>query len=201
MARTPVSEELKKAISRLPSKEKDKYLFRLIAKDPILLEQLEFQLLDERSTVEERRENLQKKLEKAIKHVASGRGRIRALISEVRSQSAGITRHLRVTGDKYGEIELNLILIREALAGVTGHYLRSNPRDQIKLYEYLITRLFKLSNLIEKIHMDYRLDFAEKLQEIGGLIGSNDLMMHTCIMNGMDVNVLLQGDFPIRITE
>lgn len=200
MARTTLSDELKKAISHLTSKEKDKYLFRLIAKDPILMEQLEFQLLEDRSTVEERREKLHNSIQKNIKQVSSGRGRIRALISEVRSQSAHITRHLRVTGDKYGEIELNLLLIHEALLVVNGQYLHSNPRDQIKLYEYLINRIFKLSNLVDKIHMDYRLDFAEKLQELGGIIGSNDLMMHTCIMNGLDVNVLLKGDFPPRLT-
>ena len=47
MARVKLTDDLKKAISGLSHKEKDKLLFRLIAKEPILAEQLVFKLLEE----------------------------------------------------------------------------------------------------------------------------------------------------------
>ena len=196
MPRKTLSDELKKAIAHLPSREKDKYLFRLIAKDSILTEQLEYQLLEEGSTKEQRRSQLQNEIENEIHGIPKAHRRIRALISAVRGQSALISRHLRVTGDKYGEIELNLTLVLSTLKMVARHYTMGNPRDQIKLYEYIIQRLFKLGNLADKIHEDYRMDFSETLQETGRTIGSNELLMHTCIMRGLDVNELIAGDFP-----
>ena len=53
MARVKLTDDFKKAISMLPGKEKDKLLFRLLAKEEILVEQLTFQLLESNLSVEE----------------------------------------------------------------------------------------------------------------------------------------------------
>ena len=44
--RKKLSNDLKKAISQMPSSEKDKLLFRLVSKDTSLTERLIFQLLE-----------------------------------------------------------------------------------------------------------------------------------------------------------
>ena len=46
MARTRLSKELKKAITLMPQKDKDRLLIRLIAKDATLVQQLEFQQVE-----------------------------------------------------------------------------------------------------------------------------------------------------------
>ncbi|MES2796976.1 MAG: hypothetical protein V4683_13485, partial [Bacteroidota bacterium] len=60
---TAISAELKSEILALPSKEKDKLLLRLIAKNDILVEQLQFQLVEESLTTESRRAEVQKALD------------------------------------------------------------------------------------------------------------------------------------------
>lgn len=54
-------EELKKAISHLPSVEKDKLIFRLLRKDLAIANRLLFELVSERS-VEDLRDEVQEKL-------------------------------------------------------------------------------------------------------------------------------------------
>ena len=55
MPRVILSKELVKEITKMPVKEKDKLLMRLIRKDGLLAEQLEFQLIEFGETTEERR--------------------------------------------------------------------------------------------------------------------------------------------------
>jgi hypothetical protein len=53
-----LSKELKDAILAMPAAEKDKLLLRLVAKDDDLCKKLEYKLLDEESSLEERREEI-----------------------------------------------------------------------------------------------------------------------------------------------
>ena len=63
MARAKLSEELKKEIKALPSKEKDKLLMRLIPKDSKLVDQLEYKLVEEEGTLEFRRDDMREYIE------------------------------------------------------------------------------------------------------------------------------------------
>ncbi len=198
MARAKLSDLLKDAIHALPHKDKDKLLYRLIAKDDILTEQLEFKLLEHEATTEDRRDFLK---EKIIEDIASNFQQYSpgSMLWLARQLSAAITRHTRITKDKYGEIELNLILIEECLEKYGERLTPFWNQKSNKLREYLIKKIIRMSNLSEKIHPDYRLDFAEFLQQIGNLIGRDDTLMHMCINAGLDVNYLLNGEFVQKV--
>ena len=55
-------DELKEAIIRLPQKEKDKLLIRLINKDQMLIKQLHFQLLENENDLWDRHRELEVEL-------------------------------------------------------------------------------------------------------------------------------------------
>lgn len=194
MARAKLSDSLKAAIHDLPHKEKDKLLYRLIAKDDILTEQLEFRLLEHEATTEDRRGILRDHIIENLKSI-SQQYSPGAMLWSVRKFSSIISRHTRVTKDKYGEIELNLILIKECLEKYGERLSPFWNQKSNKLREYLIKKIARISVLSAKIHPDYRLDFAELLQEIGAHIGRDDTLMHMCIKAGVEVNDLLNGEF------
>ena len=97
MARTKLSDELKEAIASLTHKEKDKLLFRLIAKDYALVKKLEFELLEDGETKDERRQELYEMIEAefARYHYYSPG----YLLLLLRSISGAIGRHLKTTKD------------------------------------------------------------------------------------------------------
>ena len=68
MARAKLSEELKKEIKALPSKEKDKLLMRLIPKDSKLVDQLEYKLVEEEGTLEFRRDDMREYIQYSVNH-------------------------------------------------------------------------------------------------------------------------------------
>jgi hypothetical protein len=53
-----LSADLKEAILRMPAAEKDKLLLRLVAKDEKLCQKLEYELLEEGTSLEERRADI-----------------------------------------------------------------------------------------------------------------------------------------------
>ena len=53
-----VPKELEKAILSLPVKDKDKMLLKLVAKSELLIQQLNFQLLEDESDLKEKREEI-----------------------------------------------------------------------------------------------------------------------------------------------
>src|SRR5690606_21645841 len=61
--------DLKEAILRLPEKEKDKLLMRLIRKDLTLVNQLQFQLLEDQGDLEDRRKKTLRNIDAAIERI------------------------------------------------------------------------------------------------------------------------------------
>ena len=57
-----IPKELEKAILSLAAKEKDKMLLKLIAKNDLLVQQLQYQLLENESFLEERRDEIRKSI-------------------------------------------------------------------------------------------------------------------------------------------
>src|SRR3546814_11074626 len=60
---------LKSAILNLPEKERDKLLVRLINKDKVLIQQLHYQLLEDEFDLDERKENVLKKMNAGFEHI------------------------------------------------------------------------------------------------------------------------------------
>lgn len=195
------SKEFKEAISHLPDKEKDKLLFRLLKKDPILAKRLEFELISAQS-VDEKRLEMEEEIKERVKAFSEGFYSLGYLNMDIRFLSGDITEYVKVTKDKFGEASLNLLLLKEVLKFNNPHI--SNARWNMrfkKIAVALLARIFKILTLIEKLDQDYFIEFEDPLRETGQLIGQNPNLMKMCIHCGLDVNWLIQGNIPENISE
>jgi len=192
MARTKLSDELKEAISLLSNKEKDKLLFRLIAKDTALVERLTFELLEEGESKEDRREDIYKMIDKGFdkyRYYSPG-----YLLLVLRSISGDINRHVKTTKDKYGEIQLNLLMLNKSL-GLFGDKIRNVPSHKSRTFNsYVVKRAIKLVKLLGKLHEDYLLDFQEDIQKLGHYIDAQRHMQYLAEELGLDIEMLKRGE-------
>jgi len=196
MARVKLSDEIKKAISLLPPREKDKLLFRLIAKDPSLVQRLEFELLEGGETKDARREDLQTHIESTLENYRPHYYSPGYLLLVIRDLSGEINRHVSATKDKYGEVELNFLMLNKSLELFGEELRRASPHRSRTFNIYVVKRALKLLNLLSKMHSDLHLDFQPSMKELGGHIGNQPNMMKIAIMNMLDVNWLLRSEVP-----
>jgi hypothetical protein len=147
--------DLKKAITTLPAPEKDKLLLKLIGKDPVLVEQLTFKLLERGRTLEDRRAVVRQTISRlaAINESTAG-----WVMMNMRAVSGDITRHVKVTGDKYGEVELNLHLLNEFGTLRAQQLTGFNPRTE-KAAAYMATRAQQTLKKLQKLDPDYYIEF------------------------------------------
>lgn len=183
------SKEFKQALSGLPSAEKDKLLLRLLKKDPELANRLEFELLSEES-VEQKRDALQKILQKEIKNATDLFYSPGYLSMDVRSMSGLISRHVYITKDKFGEAWLNLFLMTQVLKQNSQNLKLFSGRKAEKFYIPVVARIFKILILIHKLDEDYLVEFQEALAELQEEMSENDSLMRTAIHHGLDINWL-----------
>lgn len=195
-----LDKELKKAISNLPSAEKDKLIFRLLKKDLVLANRLLFELVSEQS-VEERRKLVQENLRKRIIRINHSFYSVGYLNMDVRYLSGEINDHVGTTKDKFGEIELNLFMINEILASNRKNILSASYKSAYKFCIAVIARAFKILMLIKKMHEDYFIEFKERLARFGNLIEENPYLKETAKNNGLDINWLILGNIPEDIAQ
>ncbi|HAI80252.1 MAG TPA: deoxyuridine 5'-triphosphate nucleotidohydrolase, partial [Chryseobacterium sp.] len=75
-------------------------------------------------------------------------------LSTIRTISAEITEHVKVTTDKFGEIYLQLFLVKKILEN--NDKLNQQRFDSVyKLYIYLINKIVRALLLIRKTDEDY----------------------------------------------
>lgn len=178
MARIKLPNELKKAISEMPDREKDKLLFRLVAKDAALVEQLNFRLLENGETTEERRDDLKDYMERFFRNIAPHYYSPGYLLLEMRYLSGRINDHVKTTKDKYGEIELNIFLLTRTLE-LFGHKTKNASLRRASTFNtYTVKRTLKILKLIEKMHEDYALDFQENMNKLMELIRTQPTMIN-----------------------
>lgn len=187
--------EFKKAVSELPTQEKDKLLFRLLKRDKILADRLYFQLLSGDS-VQSRRAIVEKKIKKDLSKISGSTYSHTYLLREMKSLSAAITEHVKVTKDKYGEASLNLLMLNEALRKKGNTTRKVKQLEVYKLGIYVISRAFKILMLIKALHEDFLVEFEDDLKELSELIGDNPSLMHIAMHNGLDVNWLYRAEIP-----
>lgn len=189
MPRVKLSEEIKIAIKNLDSKEKDKLLFRLLPKDQKLVHQLEFKLLENEGTTEERRDNIKKQILESCESFPSRYHSPNYLLWNLKDNSGKINYHVAITKDKIGEIELNLLMLNENL-GKNIDKLKKEDKWQIrKLAEYVITRIKKLHGLIGKLHEDYLLEFEDEISKLKEII--KQLPLFTKIATDIEIEMEL----------
>ncbi|AXG68477.1 hypothetical protein KORDIASMS9_00692 [Kordia sp. SMS9] len=193
-------QDFKNAISELPSKEKDKLIFRLLKKDLALADRLYFELLDDR-TVDDRRNEMETKILRKVEHASERYWSPGYLMMDMREISGDITEHVKITKDKFGEASLNLLMLNEILKQNSHRIEKATPAKAYKLCIYIIARVFKILMLIQKLHEDYLLDFKDNLKLLGNQIGNVHHLMKNSIYNGLDVNWLLSGEIPENIVQ
>ena len=192
MAREKLSDELKLAIKELPDKEKDKLLLRLIPQNHLLVQQLEFRLLEDAETTESRKDELEKQMIEIAKIYPERFYSPGYLMMHMRDMSGYITEHVSITKDKLGEVELNLVMLIAFFGSNKVELAHQDFNRIFKLNEYVVKRVLKLFKLIEKLDEDYYIEFEEPMQKLGQLIGQIDSTMRVAIQNGLDVNLLIR---------
>lgn len=162
MAKQKISDELKQAIRTLPMPEKDKLLLRLIAKDHLLVEKLHHQLLEDEADQKYRREALAEQIRNHF--AAEGFGYWShtpgLVMMEMRSFSGEISRHVKVTRDKYGEVQLNLVLVNATFTA-QRHLLYNNQHRADKFADYVCKKAQAILKKLRTLDRDYYLDFEQ----------------------------------------
>jgi hypothetical protein len=189
--------KFKDALSRLPSEEKDKLILRFLKKDLVLAKKLQFELVSEDS-VEDRREQAKKKIEESINREIEylKYGSPGLLFLTMRDTTGYINDHVKTTKDKYGEVYLQIFLLRGFMT-VFDRFFKNYSLDQTyKLNIYCISKAFKIMVLLKKLPVDKQSDFTKDLAETGRLFGDYHDLAKTAIDNGLDINWLIRNEIP-----
>ena len=188
------SKEFKPALSEFSPIEKDRLIFRLLKKDKLLSKKLYFELIDPETTDQKRdqmEENVTEKLASAARYI----GNPKYYLSTIRTISAEITEHVKVTTDKFGEVYLNLFLVDQILEN-NDSFAQQRFDNVYKLYIYLINKIVRALLLIKKIDEDYWMEFDEILGKIDDKVHENRYLEKLFINNGIDFNWLQSENLP-----
>ena len=157
-----ISKELQSAILNLSQKEKDRHLLRLIAKNNLLREQMQYTLLEDESDLSWRRDEIKDLIDSLFSRNYSYVG---VLLKDIRTVSAKITWHRRVTKDKYGEAELAIALLEIILKNHSNQINKySKKADSLKVY--LVRKAIAVIKYILALEEDYHIDFIERMNEV-----------------------------------
>lgn len=190
MPRIKLSAELKKEIAQLTHKEKDRLIYRLLPKDSRLVDQLEYQLVEEESTLEERRDDLREYIESRVAQYPNKYYSSLYLRLEMRDISGKINYHKAITKDKLGEVEFNLQMLNGLLHKNKDRIKSESKFLAEKFDDYVVKRAVKLLKLIDALHEDYRLEFADEMSELADLIKSIPHMADEVHYQNFDLSTL-----------
>lgn len=154
--------DLKNEILALPTKEKDKLLLRLVAKDKVLTEHLHFLLLEDEENLRERVAALKEEIVETSRNLKSAK---EALLN-LRKMIKLINHFLKVTKANYEDVELRIFLLNN-----TETEFKMRIFSSFKNYEHLFSIFFVKSaratfNKFEKLHEDLQFDLREDLNKL-----------------------------------
>ncbi len=161
-----IDDQLKAAIARLPVAEKDKLLFRLVAKDEKLVRRLIFELLEGGATRDERSAELREQITLHLPKTGDRDLTPGYLLLDLRHWNARITEHVQATKDKSGEVSLVLFLLAEAFRRHWDMLNRMPARRSDTLAPYVVKRTVATLKKAEKLHEDYFIEFRRDLNEL-----------------------------------
>ena len=192
--------EFKAALALLPSKEKDKLLWRLIKRDELLARRLEYELLAPYDAVD-KRDELAALIQDQIIAMAGRRARLSSILSQFRYFSGDITRHVYVTKDKVGEITLNFILLQQAMRLLNNTSYMFGGRAVQKYIVYMLNKLYRTCMLVHKVHIDYHLELEDEAQKLGEIMQANLDLMKYVKHHKFNVDWLIDFDIPEDLDE
>lgn len=152
---------LKYEILKLPVKEKDKLLLRLIAKDKVLTEHLHFLLLEDESDLSARVEEIKSLIVEQDKAVNA-----KEQLIYLRKMIKHINHFLKVTKSVTDDVELRIFLLKHA-----NIHFKSRVYSSFKNYEHLFAVFFVKSvqttfKKWQKLHEDIQFDLKDNLNQI-----------------------------------
>lgn len=192
--------EFKEAIHRLSDKEKDKLILRLLKKDLTLANRLHFELVNT-DTVDQQREVIEELVKTKVENFSKNFYSPGYLNMDIRYLSGDISHHVKITKDKYGEVSLNLLLLNEVMKHNKQLLRENNTAKYKKIKVAILARTYKVLIGINKLDQDYLIDFKEDLEMLGDSFAENPSMIQLCIFHGLDVNWLLNSEFPNDIVD
>jgi len=185
-----IDKELKQAIVDMPEEEKDKLLLRLVAKDLHLLNQLSFKLLAGEGATQERKEEVQNYIHRRANYYPEHYYSPGYLMMEMRDCSGMINDYRSITKDKIGEVELQLDMLTSLLEPNIEGLRSAPPRKMTKFLPYVVKRAGKIIGMVEKLHEDYYLEFADNLALLGKLIEQLDPESKVARAHQIDLQLL-----------
>ncbi|MBX2952031.1 MAG: hypothetical protein KF870_05970 [Leadbetterella sp.] len=165
MAKKKITAELEEAILGLPQKEKHKLLLRLINKDSLLTEQLQYKLLE--NTEADLRYRVQVIKDSIDATFGLPRMSLKDILAYTREKVGLINRFAKITKDKKGELELLVHLFKASQEAFAQH--RATLRDfllKTRYKQYASSKTAKMKLLLDALHEDYRIEFEEDLNQI-----------------------------------
>ena len=162
MPTTALSPDLKRAITYLSDKEKDKLLLRLIGKDPILTEKLEYELVENKSTLDHRRQLIRDLIDRTTKLTQDSAG---WMMMDMRTISGYITRHVKVTKDAYGEVDLTIHMLNGFYKHHADLLQRLGSRTE-KCSIYVAKRTDAILKKLDKLDPDYFMEFDVPMNKL-----------------------------------
>lgn len=160
MAKIP--KELKEAICQMPQKEKDKILLRLIAKDQMLIARLEHELFGDENETKALVEEIKEDIDRVMNYNHDTPG---WLMMAMRSINGDITRHVKITKDKTGEIELTLYLLSTTFKK-QEEFLKEYAYRADTFGNYVCKRTDFVLKKIIKLHPDLQFDYKNETEFI-----------------------------------
>ncbi len=160
-----INKELETAILDLPSKEKNKLLLRLLAKNQLLLDQLQFKLLEgTESDIDFRVTQIKEEIQLSHDLLSTRYGRQSLLF--FKSNSAKINYHKKVTADKLSELRL----IVHLLVFTQSNYSHSIQNDASifadKFRVLLVKKTIAAIKLLKSVHEDYFIEFESTFENL-----------------------------------
>lgn len=194
------TDDFKAALALLPSKEKDRLLWRLIKRDELLARRLEYELLAPYDALDKRNE-LATHIRKKTTSFYERRWRLSEILPQMRGFSGDITRHVYITKDKVGEILLNFILLQQAMQLLNNTSYLFGGRTTQKYVVYMLNKLYRTCMMINKLHVDYHIELEDDAIKLGDILQANTDLMKYVKHHKFNINWLIDFDIPEDLDE
>lgn len=165
-------QSLKEAVLNLSQKEKDKLLIRLVNKDKMLIKQLHYELLEDKSDLEDRITDLKDWIDR---HFELAQTNIRSLSaytkhkqlhSYLRQASGMVNEHEKITKDKFSVVECRLLILEDAFDLFPRLFELSEMPSAIKLQKYVQGRIKNAMTSFDKLHEDLQFDLQDQMTRV-----------------------------------
>ena len=157
--------EIIEILRTLTLEQKDKLLLKLFRKDPMLVEKLAFEFFEDKSDLRQRVENLKQTIDEYLSASPYNYDTPGEIMMSMRGVNGRITEHVKITKDKYGEVELTILLLNRAFE-LRWNTLVEKMHRADTFTEYVLKRTQTVLKNLSKLHPDNLLDFKDELNRL-----------------------------------